>query len=97
VFETLACGVPLLSSHWPDVEKLFNVGTDFLMAESGDEMKHLLRWMTTHPDAARQIASSGLQTVRSRHTCAHRVDELIEICAQVSGVNTCKLLSLDPA
>lgn len=97
VFETLACGIPLISSHWHDVEGLFRVGTDFLMAESGEEMREHLRWLITHPDEARQIADSGLATVRSRHTCAHRVDELLDICTQITGTNACKLLSLDPA
>jgi spore maturation protein CgeB len=28
------------------------------------------------------LAAHGLQTVRARHTCGHRVDELLEICGK---------------
>jgi spore maturation protein CgeB len=31
----------------------------------------------------RQLAAHGLATVRARHTCAHRVDELLTICDQI--------------
>ena len=29
------------------------------------------------------LASSGLETIRARHTCAHRVDELMAIVEQL--------------
>jgi hypothetical protein len=34
---------------------------------------------------ARDLAEHGLQTIRSRHTCAHRVSELIAIIHQLEG------------
>jgi spore maturation protein CgeB len=32
---------------------------------------------------ASSIAARGLETIRSRHTCAHRVDELLAILAEL--------------
>ncbi|TIV05438.1 MAG: glycosyltransferase, partial [Mesorhizobium sp.] len=32
MFEALACGIPLVSAPWSDVEGLFRSGTDFLFA-----------------------------------------------------------------
>ena len=34
---------------------------------------------------AHDLAEHGLQTIRARHTCAHRVDELMSILAEVDG------------
>lgn len=78
-FEALACGIPLVSSPWEDTEKLFRSEKDFLIARNGNEMKSQLRRVLNEPDLARSLAASGLETIRSRHTCAHRVDELLSI------------------
>jgi len=90
VFEALACGVPLVCSKWEDVEGLFTPGEDFLMARTPQEMRTHLRSVVYDPELARRMAQHGLNTIRSRHTCAHRVDELLEIWKQISvGANVC--------
>jgi len=35
-------------------------------------------------DMARELAFHGLQTIRGRHTCFHRVNELEEICRELN-------------
>ena len=82
-FEALACGIPLICSPWNDCEKLFEPGRDFLIARSGREMKRHLRALLSDKKMARDFTEHGLQTVRARHTCAHRVDELMSIIAEV--------------
>ena len=77
VFEALACGIPLVSAPWNDAEGLFRPGSDFLYARDGGEMAALLRDLVNDPDRARELAASGLQTIRARHTCRHRVEELL--------------------
>ena len=86
-FEALACGIPLISTPWNDVEELFTPGRDFLVARTGDEMKEHIRMLLNEPDAARAIAEHGRAAVLERHTCAHRVDELMAVCAEL-GVPT---------
>ncbi len=78
-FEALACGIPLISAPWSDTENLFRVGTDFLMARNGSEMQKLLRDVLNDPSLANSLSKHGLETIRSRHTCAHRVSELVSI------------------
>jgi len=97
VYEALACGIPLVCSQWNDIENLFHPGEDFLMAHNSDEMKSLLRSVINDSDLATALAANGLKTIRARHTCAHRVDELLGIWNEVRGVNECALLFLDPA
>ena len=78
-FEALACGIPLICSPWDDVEHLFTPGKDFLVARSGKEMQQHLRALRGDRDLARELAEHGRHTILQRHTCAHRVDELLQI------------------
>jgi len=84
VFEALASGIPLICSPWNDVEKLFRPGTDFLVARDGAEMKQQMSALMSDPELGRSLVQHGLQTLRSRHTCAHRVDELLQIHRELS-------------
>jgi spore maturation protein CgeB len=78
-FEALACGIPLVSAPWNDCEHLFSPGEDFLVARNGEEMKHQLRRVLNEPQLAQSLVQHGLKTIQARHTCAHRVDELLSI------------------
>jgi spore maturation protein CgeB len=82
-FEALACGIPLVSAPWQDTEHLFRVGTDFLMAQNGREMERNLRDVLHDRELNASLVRSGLETVRSRHTCSHRVEELLTIYQSV--------------
>jgi spore maturation protein CgeB len=82
-FEALACGIPLVCSPWRDAENLFEPGRDFLVARDGREMRKHLQALLTDKQMARDLAEHGLQTLRARHTCAHRVDELFEIVREL--------------
>jgi spore maturation protein CgeB len=82
-FEALACGIPLVCSPWDDVEGLFTAGRDYLVARDGAEMRRHLRAILADPDLARDLAAHGRRTVLARHTCAHRVDALLAIAAEV--------------
>jgi len=81
MFEALACGIPLVSAPWSDSEHLFRGGTDYLIARDGDEMATHLDALRHDPALAASVAGHGLATIRARHTCAHRVDELMGILA----------------
>ncbi len=84
VFEALACGIPLVCSPWDDAEGLFTPGQDFLIARDGPEMQRHLRTLLTDAAQARALAEHGLRTICARHTCAHRVDELLGIYASIA-------------
>jgi len=80
VFEALACGIPLVSAPWQDEEGLFRAD-DFMRAANGEQMTTQLRRLQHDKQFADELRARGLQTIRSRHTCAHRVDELLAIVA----------------
>ncbi|MET3712750.1 spore maturation protein CgeB [Sphingomonas trueperi] len=81
VFEALACGIALVSAPWDDAENLFRPGIDYLVARDGAEMTRHLTALRDDADLRAALVASGLETIRTRHSCAHRVDELLAIVA----------------
>jgi spore maturation protein CgeB len=85
VFEALACGMALVSAPWEDSEGLFSRGEDYLVAETGPAMKRQLSLLVHDAEFRRKLADHGRRTILSRHTCAHRVDELMGILATLGA------------
>ena len=92
VFEALACGIPLACAPWDDAEHLFRPGQDYLVARDGAEMTALLRALAADAGLRAALVASGLETIRARHTCAHRARELLSIVATIEGT-----ASMEPA
>ena len=82
VFEALACGIPLVSAPWRDAEGLFPPGS-YLTARDGAEMARRLRDVLSDGGLRSGLIATGLKAIADRHTCAHRVDELLAIHASV--------------
>jgi spore maturation protein CgeB len=85
IFEALACGIPLVAARFRDDEGLFTVGADLLTVETGREMTRALGALLSSPERATAMAEHGLATILARHTCAHRVDELLAIHASLAA------------
>jgi spore maturation protein CgeB len=84
-FEALACGIPLICSPWDDVEGLFTADRDYLVARNGDQMRKLMSEVLEDASRARELAQHGRRTILERHTCAHRVDELLAIARDLGA------------
>lgn len=84
VFEALACGIPLVSAPWHDAEHLFRPGEDFLTAPDGQAIRRALRAVAADPALRASLVQNGLETIRARHTCAHRAAELLAICHRLA-------------
>ena len=80
MFEALARGSPLISAPWEDCERWFRP-EDYLMAVDGRAMQRMMRDLLCDRHLAGRLAKNGLEPVRSRHTCRHRTEELLRICA----------------
>jgi spore maturation protein CgeB len=83
-FEAMACGIPLISGPWDDAERLFEAGSDFLMARDGAEMTECLRAVLGDRALAESLSRSGAAAIRRRHRCVDRVDELLSIHNELS-------------
>ena len=78
-FEAMACGIPLISAPWDDVEELFRKDVDYLAVGNGRQMREALQIVLHEKGVAEELARNGLETILGRHTCGHRVDELLGI------------------
>lgn len=85
VFEALACGVPLLCSPWSDDENLFSPGEDYWVAGDGKEACMKLEILLGDESARSRLAERGVRTIRARHTCAHRAEQLISIYEEIAA------------
>jgi spore maturation protein CgeB len=83
-FEALACGIPLVCAPWEDTEALFTAGEDYLVAGNGEEMTSLLARLLRDRELAQHLALNGRRTILERHTCGHRVDELLAIARELA-------------
>jgi spore maturation protein CgeB len=83
-FEALACGIPLISAPWRDDDYLFAAGRDYLVAHDGDDMQRQLRALLESPALAADLAAHGRETILARHTCAHRIDDLLAILEELA-------------
>ena len=92
VFEALACGIPLISAPWRDNENLFGEGC-FLFARDGEEMRRRMRDVLSDADLRRALTSRGLEVVQARHSCAHRVGELLSIVDALGAAPTAAVRS----
>jgi spore maturation protein CgeB len=88
VFEALACGIPLVCAPWQDSEGLFRPGSDYLVAKDCAQMVGRLIALKCDPQLRASLARNGLETIRARHTCAHRAEELLAIHAELTGIDT---------
>jgi spore maturation protein CgeB len=84
VFEALACGIPLVSAPWRDSENLFRPGEDYLVAKNPAEMSQHLRSLRQDSGLRDALVAKGLETIRARHSCAHRAQELLDIYSSLS-------------
>jgi spore maturation protein CgeB len=75
MFEALACGIPLVSAPWSDVEGLFPPGS-YLRARTGEEMATAMTALLNEPAMATELADAGLRAIQGAHTCWHRVAQL---------------------
>jgi spore maturation protein CgeB len=92
-FEAMASGIPLVSAPWEDVEGLFRPGHDYLVARNGKEMRRHLRDVLADEQLARTLVANGRRAILDRHTCAHRVDALLDIYASLEGIPQGKVVA----
>ncbi len=85
VLEALACRTPVVSAPWEEMTELFTPGSDLLIGRNGVEVQRHLVDVLGDVQLARSLTHQGYETVLSRHTCAHRMLELLAICESLGA------------
>jgi spore maturation protein CgeB len=86
-FEAMACSIPLISSPWNDSEHLFEAGKDYVQVKNKNEMMEAMQKILQDETFAKQLSAHGFKTIHAKHTCAHRVNELYDICEEIGVKN----------
>lgn len=87
VFEALACGIPLISAPWSDSEQLFGESA-FIKVRDGQAMRSAMDALRSDPALGDEYARRGLEVIERRHTCAHRVTELLSLYHRLEMVQS---------
>jgi spore maturation protein CgeB len=81
VFEALACGAALVSTRWPDTDRLFREGTQYVVADTREQFVEALDWLWHDPAARERLGREGRARILEAHTCRHRAEQLLAIVA----------------
>ncbi|HLM09223.1 MAG TPA: glycosyltransferase [Thermoleophilaceae bacterium] len=74
LFEAAACGVPVISDRWEGLDRIFRVGEEILIADSGADVVELVARLRS--DERRMIGERARERVLREHTAERRVEQL---------------------
>lgn len=78
VFELLACGTPIVSTISTGIEEMF--GNDLVwMVKTEEEANEAIKTLLSSPIEWRRRSLQGIRAVFSKHTFAHRLEEVLRI------------------
>jgi len=78
IFETAACGVPVITERVPDVEQCFDIGREILTWTTAEELDDNLRMLLADNYRALALARQAVCRVMSNHTYKHRLRVILE-------------------
>lgn len=81
LFEAAACGVPIISDYWEGLTSLFEEGTELFIANSTEDVLHLLHTHTE--EELRQVGDNARQKVLKKNTAKTRAYELVSYIEEV--------------
>jgi spore maturation protein CgeB len=74
IFEAAACGTPIISDYWEDLETFFAPDEEILFARSSEEMLDYLRGI--REDERLRIGDNARRRMLSEHSAEQRAVEL---------------------
>ncbi len=77
VFQTSACGKPLLSDEKPELKEAFQEGQEMFYYSTDSEVPDRLSRLLAAPEQVRQVAQAARERFLADHTWAHRVASVL--------------------
>lgn len=77
VFELMACGTPIVSTYSAGIENLFDSNAVWLV-KSKEEAEEAIRTLMTDDNEWRRRSLAGIREVFTKHTYAHRLNEIFK-------------------
>lgn len=94
VFEAVGSGAVLLSDRLPGMEMLLEEGTQYALL--GDSVVEDCERLLADIPTLQRMADSALETALTRHTYAHRIDELFAIARTTQKRGVAPILQMGP-
>lgn len=85
LFETAACGVPILSDDWPGLAGFYRPGVEILLAQ---DTADTLAAMDLSDGELQRIGEAGRARTLASHTSMHRARELVRLLEGAKSSNT---------
>lgn len=79
VWDVLGCRGFLLTNYQMEIPEYLQVGADLDCYESPAELKEKVAYYLSHEEERMEIAHHGYEAVKNKHTCRHRVAEILKI------------------
>ncbi len=79
IWDVLGCGGFLLTNYQMEIPEYLEIGKDLDCFENVAELKDKVAYYLAHEDERMEIACRGYETVKTKHTCRHRVAEMLKI------------------
>lgn len=79
VWDVLGCGGFLLTNYQMEIPEYLEIGKELDCFENAAELKEKVAYYLEHDEERMEIAHRGYETVKNKHTCRHRVAEILKI------------------
>jgi spore maturation protein CgeB len=76
LFESAACGVPVVTDCWDGIEAFFRPGEEILVARCADDV---IAAVSRSPEELARIGHAARERTLQEHTAVSRADELVRI------------------
>jgi spore maturation protein CgeB len=88
LFEAAACGTPIITDHWNGLERLFEPGSEVLVAASADDV---LQHLCEVPDPVRKsVSARARRRLLRAHTPRHRAEALERYVEEAARTERCR-------
>jgi spore maturation protein CgeB len=82
IFEVTGVGSCLLTDNKKNIGDLFETGKEILVYDNVEDCIEKIKWLTTHEEDRKNIASSGQKKTLKYHTVANRSRQIVDIISK---------------